>query len=114
MSCRFGIAFLGRLYGVFALRTGGRVFICVVIRPGDLTARPLLCDALDPVPDLSAAVGRDAAFDDTFVVVNEEPGRRELRQALFLLVEFNRAGDRICRATAQLSLIVYRRAVGPQ
>jgi hypothetical protein len=70
-----------------------------------------LADAFDAVADLRAAVRSDRVFDGAFVVINEQARRREIGQLLLQPVELDGAGDGIGGATAELALVINRRAL---
>ena len=61
----------------------------------------------DPVTEHGAGIGVDGAFDDAFVVVDEETrGNEDLRELLFHLIELDGAGDGVGGAASQLTLVV--------
>ena len=66
----------------------------------------------DPVTEHRAGIGVDGAFDDAFVVVNEETrGNEDLGKLLFHLIELDGAGDGVGSAAPQLTLVVKWRAL---
>ena len=81
------------------------------IRPEGLGTGALFGYGFYPVAEHGAGVGGDAAFEDAFVVVDEEArGDEDLREALFHLVELDGAADGVSGATAELALVVNGRA----
>ena len=99
--CRLGIA---------SSRRFGFEFVNKVW-PDRLGTGALFGYSFDPVAEHGAGVGVDGPFDDALVVIDEETRRNEdLREALFHLVELNRAADGVGGATTELALIVNRRA----
>src|SRR6185437_14363742 len=86
---------------------GGFAELGDVIRPETLRRCAQRGHALDPIANLRAGVAFDRAFHRALVVVNEQPRRHEL----LLLIELDCPSNCIGRATAELALVVYRRAL---
>jgi hypothetical protein len=81
------------------------------IWPHRLGTGALFGYGLDPVTEHGAGIGVNRAFDDAFVVVNEETrGDKDLGKLLFHLVELDSAGDGVGGARSELALVVNGRA----
>lgn len=63
------------------------------------------------VADIDAGVGPDRAFHRPLVVVNEQARRGKVSQPLLHHIELDRCRDAVCRATADPSLVIDRRAL---
>src|SRR5262249_15130780 len=109
----------GRGAWLLRVRTSGaRIalvgWMVVLVRPQRLRTYALLGHRLDAVTDLCAAVDENAVLDRPLVVIDEQPRGNEICHLLLPLIDPNGPGDGIGGATADLSLIVNRRAVPPQ
>src|SRR5262249_10365205 len=86
-----------------------------VVPPLAFRTHAIRCNGLEAVTDPRTGVVLDGVLDDPLVVVDEESrGCEGAGYALAQLVELVCRCNRICRAAAQLTLVIHRRTAGAQ
>src|SRR5579862_1931130 len=82
-----------------------------VVGPVRLRWSAQLSDDFHAIANLGSAVGVYCMFEDSFVVINEQPRRGKPIQVLLHLLELNSPGNGVSGATAQLSLVINGRTL---